>query len=54
MPKKTKELRKSVTRMLAERKKAGKPIPAARPGTSLYRSQQEMLKKQKRLRKLLK
>ena len=50
----TEELRKSVRSMLAERKRAGKPIPAARKGTSLYRSQQEMLKKQKRLKKLLK
>ena len=52
--KETKELRKSVTGMLAERKRAGKPIPTARPGTSLYRSQQKMREKQKRLRKLLK
>ncbi|MBA7619041.1 hypothetical protein ES703_26373 [subsurface metagenome] len=54
MPRKTKELRKSVTKMLAERKKAGKPIPRARPGTSLYSSQQKMRERQKRLRKLLK
>jgi len=50
----TEELKRSVHGMLAERKRAGKPIPAARKGTSLYRSQQEMLRKQKKLKKLLK
>ena len=52
--KETAELKKSVRKMLVERKKAGKPIPTPRKGTSLGRSQQRMSEKQKRLRKLLK
>lgn len=48
----TKELRKSVTGMLADRKRAGKPIPSPRPGNSLWRNRQNLKKKQRRLRKV--